>query len=126
MNDGKWMLKSDAHNVARAVKDYGVITFIGNGLSDMQNAEVATKCIGELYHENVSLKTILSSGKRLDDSYESVTFEPETTALPTMSQIVRVIRFKQIPGLHDRAPERELGPLVPAAKAQALCDVLNG
>lgn len=125
MSDGKWMLKADAHSIARAVKDYGMIAFIGNGLTDMQNAEVAAKCILVLNQENTSLLTTLSSDKRVDDSYESIVFEPEETAMPTVSCIVRVINYKQIPGLHERRSTRERGPLVPAAKAQSLCDILS-
>jgi hypothetical protein len=119
------MLNAKAHDVARAVKDYGVIALMDKALTPTDVANIATKCIGELHRENTSLMTILSSGKHLDDSFESVTFEVEATTLPTVSRLVRVIAYKQIPGMSERRPDRERGPLVPAAKAQALCEVLN-
>ena len=121
---GEWLRTADVSAVVESVKTYGSITFIGNGLSDTQNADIAARAIEHQRKELVTLTTILASDKKVDDLYQSVTFEVGHS-FGRLARIRRRIKYIAIAGLPPRDDQVDEGPLVPLSKAQAICDVLN-
>ena len=122
--NNEWMLTASPETIAESVESYGVITFYSNGLTEMQNAKIATDTINNLSRKATSLRTIMCSFNYSDGVYKSITFEI-ARIVGRMAVIRRRVKYKEIPGMDPVDDEIEEGPLLPADKAQAICDILN-
>lgn len=123
--DHSYLKKLDADQIASFVSTHGSLVFIGNGLSEFENAEIAVKAINHLKQQNLSLKTMFAADLSHDDSIRRIYFKVNDSLQTSWAIIDRITEYRDF-GLNTKKPDKvQHGPCVKAENAQAFVDMLN-
>lgn len=112
--------------IVAAVKQYGSLAFIGEGLTPMDVASCAAQAITEQDKLNFELETFFISTTRNDSSYEKITYRVEdVNPAVAMVYLEKVVEYKPARGMAPRAPKITRGPMLPRAIASAFVQAVN-